>query len=578
MGELFGVLGVSNRGLVVNQRGIAVTSHNVANVDTPGYSRQRLLVEAIPGQTRPEGSAGLGAESVGVLRINDAFIHTQLLREQAGIGSLEVQRAALEQVEAVVNEQGQAGLGGALDAYYAAWSDLASATVPGQPAEREALRGAATMLVQTIQSYDQRLRQIQAQADRSLETLVGQANALSHQIAELNDAIVAQEISSPATDLRDQRDLAMRELSGLVEVTTFELDNGAAVVMVGGGLSLVQGGSVTELVTTPDPTNPFNPAFSRITLDDPTNPVDVSGVIGGGAIGGTLAVRDSILPGAIRSLDTIAFNLSAQTNGVHQLGQGLGGSVGNFFTAFAAVEDAARALDLDPAILASTDAIAAGLGTDPGDNRNALALAALRETPVALFLPGDPPGPPSGPTRTVGDHLAAVVADIGQQSQVVARTYGNWCRKGRLIAFARHDADPQCIIEQRLTDHMRVGDDPRGRDSETAAMRDRNHLIAAAIDQDNTHHAARGRVDISRVSGSRGRSNGAHEQERRHKESQERGHDTYLMRQAYLAARKREPKITSQQDLMRSEISGYGASYRNGRDGVQRGRRLGRGR
>ena len=190
MGELFGVLGVSNRGLVVNQRGIAVTSHNVANVDTPGYSRQRLLVEAIPGQTRPDGSAGLGAESTGVLRISDAFIHTQLLREQAGIGSLEVQRAALEQVEAVVNEQGEAGLGGALDAYYAALSDLASATIPGQPAEREALRGAATALVDTVQSYDQKLREVQAQADRSLETLVGQANALSHQIAELNKAIV----------------------------------------------------------------------------------------------------------------------------------------------------------------------------------------------------------------------------------------------------------------------------------------------------------------------------------------------------------------------------------------------------
>lgn len=420
MGNLFGVLGVAGGGLLVNQRGIAATSHNVANVDTPGYSRQRLIVEAIPGQTRPEGSAGLGVESVGVLRISDALIHAQLLREESGVGSLEVQRSALDQVESVVNEQGVAGLGGVLDAFYAALADLASATVPGQAAEREALRGAARSLIQTIHSYDTRLRDVQAQADRALGTQVSQVNALTQQIATLNDAIVAQEVVSPATDLRDQRELAMRELAGLVDVTSFEQDNGAAVVMMGGGFSLVQGNTTVRLAAVQDPTNPFNPAFSRITVDDPSNPTDVSGIIGGGAIGGTLAVRDSILPGAIRSLDTVAFNLIEQLNSVHQLGQGLGGGVNDFFGALAAVEDAAQAIDLDPAIVASTDAIAAGLGPDPGDNRNALALAALHETPITLFLPGDPPGPATGPTRTVDDHLAAVVADIGQQSRVIA--------------------------------------------------------------------------------------------------------------------------------------------------------------
>ncbi len=420
MGNLFGVLGVSGNGLLVQQRGIATTSHNVANVDTPGYSRQRLVVEAIPGQTRPEGAPGLGVESVGVLRISDALIQGQLLREQAGIGSLEAQRQALDQVEAVVNEQGASGLGGVLDAFYAALGDLASATSPGQPAEREALRGIAQNLVQTLKSYDAKLRGIQASANSALVSEVDQVNALTQEIATLNDAIVAQEAVTPATDLRDQRDRALRDLAQLVDVTTFEDGNGAAVVMIGGGISLVQGNTVTQLFAVQDPSHPFDPSFSLLTSSDPANPVDLSGVIGGGSIGGHLAVRDSILPAAIRSLDTIAYNLSEQVNAVHGAGQGLGGSVGNFFTAFAAVEDAAATIGLDPAIAASTDAIAAGLGADPGDNRNALALAALRDSAAALFLPGDPPGPATGPTRTLGDHLAAVVADIGQQARVVA--------------------------------------------------------------------------------------------------------------------------------------------------------------
>ncbi len=420
MSGLFGVLGVSGAGLLVNQRGIATTSHNVANVDTPGYSRQRMLVEAIPGQTRSEGAAGLGVESVGVIRISDALIQAQLLREQAGIGSLEAQRQALDQIEAVVNEQGESGLGGALDAFYDALGDLASATAPGQPAEREALRRIAGTLVQTLQSADATLRAIQAGANSALVSQIDQVNALTAEIATLNEAIVAQEVVSPATDLRDQRDRALRDLAQLVDVTTFEDGNGAAVVMLGGGISLVQGNTVTRLSAVQDPSHPFDPSFSLITSSDPANPVDLSSVIGGGSVGGHLAVRDSIVPGAIRSLDTIAYNLSAQVNAVHSAGQGLGGSVGDFFTAFAAVEDAAATIALDPTILASTDAIAAGLGPDPGDNRNALALAALRDSAAPLFLPGDPPGPATGPTRTLGDHLAAVVADVGQQTRVVA--------------------------------------------------------------------------------------------------------------------------------------------------------------
>ena len=439
---LFGVLGVANRGLLINQRGIAVTSHNIANVDTPGYSRQRQVVESVRGLTNPNGSPGLGVEQVSIQRISDRFVQDQLIREHASAGSLDVQRSALAQIESVVNEQGAGGLTGALDAFYAAISDLASATTPGQAAERESLRAAATGLIETFHRYDSQLRDIQRTSDRSVQPLLDQANQLADRIADLNTAITGKEAVTPATDLRDQRDAALRELADLVNIQHFEQDDGSVVVLVAGGLR------VNQLTEVADPTNPFDPTFSRIAFDDGVTQTDITAQVGGGRIGGHLAIRDSVLPGAIRALDTVAYNLSEQINAVHNLGQGLNAAVGDFFAPLAAVEDAAANIALDAAIVTSTDAIAAGLSPNPGDNRNALALAALRDQPAPIFLPGDPPGPATGPTRTVPDHWSAIVADIGQQARVVAEADLQQQRTLRVVQDRRDEISGVSLDEE----------------------------------------------------------------------------------------------------------------------------------
>ncbi len=225
---------------------------------------------------------------------------------------------------------------------------------------------------------------------------------------------------APANDLRDQRDLLVRELAELVDVTTYEQNSGALVVALSNGLPLVEGGFARTLEPEADLGNPFDPTFVQVRYRDGSNDIDVTAEIGAGKIGGLLRARDTLYPSAIRALDTIAYNLATSVNSVHNLGVGLDGTVGDFFAAPAAVEDAARDLALDANILAGTDAIAAGLTTAPSDNRNALALAALRDTAAPIFVPGDPPGPASGPTRTVLEHVSSIVADIGQQARTMS--------------------------------------------------------------------------------------------------------------------------------------------------------------
>lgn len=408
------------RSMAVIQGGIRTVAHNVANVNTPGYSRQRQVLEAEHPEVRPDGTLGTGVRQTTVERITDDFIRRQLEQEFSAKGSLDTRAQAMARAEEVVNEQQGEGITAALSELYAAFQDLASSTEPGQPTERAALLSAAQALTARFHQADAHLRDQQRATDRSISTVVDEVNDLARRIADLNREIVRQEAISQANDLRDQRDELVRQLALNVEIDTFEKDDGAVVVSLRGGYSLVDGAITRDLVAVADPANPFDPTFSRVFFDDGATRFDVTGTLGGGRLGGLLEVRDQLLAGAIRDLDTIAYNLMRTVNDQHRLGFGLTGATGqDFFVNLAQVEDAARDLAVDPAVLADARLIAAAGAAPgaPGDNRNALALAALRENAQAIFLPGDPPGPATGPTRTVLSHAADLVAELGQQAR-----------------------------------------------------------------------------------------------------------------------------------------------------------------
>jgi flagellar hook-associated protein 1 FlgK len=418
MTNLFGVLDISRRALGTNQSGVRTASHNIANVDTPGYSRQRQVLEASLPSRVGASALGSGVEEVTVQRAHDPYLQLRMNAERSNGGSVTSQSRSLDAIQEVFNEQQGAGISDALAKLYSAFGELA-ASASGGATEREAVRAAAQRFVDAVHTADARLREEQSNANASVVEAVGEVNSLLDRIAGLNSRILAMESQAPANDLRDQRDGLLLELSEKIAVHSFEEGNGSVTLVTGGGHTLVERSVVHSLSALPDPTHPFDPGFARVAFDDGTGPVDITSDIDSGTLGGKLRVRDTLAADAIRELDVLAYNTAVTINAVHSAGHGRDGSTGSdFFAVGAGVEDAAQRLSLSAAVAASTDAIAAGAsGSDPGDNGNALALASLRDQAFALHLPGDAPGSPSGPTRTMLGHIAVIVGDAGMQAK-----------------------------------------------------------------------------------------------------------------------------------------------------------------
>lgn len=455
MSGLFGTLDVATRGLLVTQSGIRVTSHNTANVETPGYTRQRQVLQAGLPITHPAGAIGSGVEQRAIERVDDALLFRQLYDADARNAALGIESNALARVEEMLNEQHEEGLGARLSRLYDAFDDLATASTPGAPVERASLRGAAQTVTDAFHALDADLRRLMSDADRSAVGLLDEINGIAREIADLNAAIMRDEATAPANDLRDRRDALVRRLAENVEISSFEQPSGGVVVMVANGVALVDGDAARRLVAEPSPTHPIDPRFSRIALDFGGSRLDVTGRIGGGALGGHLEVRDVLAPAVLRDLDTLAYNLAAQTNAVHAAGVGLDGSSGNFFATLVSIDDAARLLALDPSIVASTDAIAAGLTSDPGDNRNALALAALRTTPATFYRPGDLPGAPTGALRTVLDAHTELIGEVGESARS-ARSAAEGQQRMLAALEARRDEISGVSLDEEMVRLIRL--------------------------------------------------------------------------------------------------------------------------
>ncbi|NNL66223.1 MAG: hypothetical protein HKP30_08275, partial [Myxococcales bacterium] len=126
MGNLFGVLDTASRGLLVNQGGIGVAGHNIANANNPAYSRQRQVIEADRPQIRGDGAYGTGVRQVTIERITDEFLLRAIVDERSTIGAVQVQADALAQLEQVFNEQTGLGLTSVLSDFYNAFDELAA--------------------------------------------------------------------------------------------------------------------------------------------------------------------------------------------------------------------------------------------------------------------------------------------------------------------------------------------------------------------------------------------------------------------------------------------------------------------
>lgn len=328
MTDIFGIMSLAGNALLAQEKAISVTGNNIANVNTPGYSRQKLILENNTPLLSSAGPMGNGVDAVSVERVYDRFLGLQINGESETLGRWETQKGGLEIAEAIFGESGEFGLSQYLNQFWGAWQDLTND--PSDYNERVVLQARSEVMTSTFNRIYSDLERAQKGFDASIEGAVAEINHLAQQIAELNQKIMEDEASGyTANDYRDQRDLVVKELAGLIDINSFEDTDGRVTVSVGAGQTLVEGNSFRNLIT---PVNGFG--FKDIAwVAQDGSAVNITDDISSGKLKGWLEARDVDIRGYMRQLDTLAETMTERVNKLHQVGWGLDGSTGNdFFT------------------------------------------------------------------------------------------------------------------------------------------------------------------------------------------------------------------------------------------------------
>lgn len=328
MAGISGMFNIGRLALFASQNGLAVTSQNIANVNTPGYTRQEAVLEATRPVSGQPGQIGTGVAVTEIRRIVDRFVENQITSGESNLGRLQTKERFLRRVESVFTDAQGTGMNQALSDLFAALQDL-SVNPQNQP-ERVVLLERGEALVQQIGATDAQLQQIRKDINSEIIGNISDINLLTGRIADLNGQISQVEITGQqANDLRDQRQILLNDLSKQIDVSTLENELGELTVFMGGGKLLVEGRLATTLrgLATQD-----NTGFVTVSYDPGTgSTTDITAAITNGRLKGLIDLRDIILPETINQLDQLAAGMINEVNQQHRLGYGLDGSTGNDF-------------------------------------------------------------------------------------------------------------------------------------------------------------------------------------------------------------------------------------------------------
>jgi len=313
-------------GLLAAQRSLATTSHNISNVNTEGFSRQRVEQGTRTPTATGAGFFGNGVETQTVRRIFDQQRETAVQRATSEFQRLDTLASLAGRLDDLVADP-SAGLSPALQEFFGAVQDVAND--PTSSTAREALLGQGENLAARFQFLDGRFSEINADLDRQLQAEVSEVNELAGAIADLNRDVVGElgrTGGQPPNDLLDERDNLVRQLNERVSARTVEQEDGALNVFIGSGQSLVNGFQASELGVID---SPEDPELTRVAFVDGSDDVDVTDALQGGTLGGALDFRREVLDPARDDLGRIATTVATRFNAQQNLGlQFDGGSAG----------------------------------------------------------------------------------------------------------------------------------------------------------------------------------------------------------------------------------------------------------
>lgn len=319
---------IARSALNTSQQAMAVTGHNVANVNTPGYSRQEaVLAERAPIGGQP-GMMGTGVQATSIRRHVDRFVNQQLTDSRQTLGRLSVSRDELFRLQNIFADSNDQGIGARLNDFFQGLQDVA--TNPGDLTTRSVLLAKASQLASSLNQAASDLDTTRQSLNFQVSQTITEINSLTSQIAELNGKIISAEVAGQnANDLRDQRDLALNELAQRIDVTTLETATGGLTVFAARGQVLVDNSTSRNLeaVASAEADGFFEVGYAF----GGSRTVSIDQYISNGSLRSLLDLRDTTIPDLQAQFDRLAATLSNAVNQIHREGFGLDGSTGQDF-------------------------------------------------------------------------------------------------------------------------------------------------------------------------------------------------------------------------------------------------------
>src|SRR2546421_807969 len=372
MGGLSGSLNIVLGSLLTDQGAIETTSNNIANVNTPGYSRQRPDLEETPPIQIGGLNFGTGVELKQVVSLRDSILDLRVNQETQQQGRLEGFLGSAQQIQSFFNETTGTGLQANLTAFFNSLSQLS--TSPSDLDVRQSVLTAAQNLSTSFNQAATNLSRLQTSVNLNVTQSVSQINTLTAQIATANAQVsAAQSANRNPGPFVDQRQQLLNQLSNLVDISEINAGNGNLTITTSNGAPLVVGGQSFQLSTQTDASTGLQDIISQGT--------NITSQITGGQLAGQLEIRNQEIPAIQNSLDTLAFTLSSAVNTQHKLGFDLNGNAGG--SLFTPVANATGAASQISVAIANPSLVAASADGTPGNNANANALLGLQNQAIA---------------------------------------------------------------------------------------------------------------------------------------------------------------------------------------------------
>ncbi len=324
----FNGIEVGKKGLMANNAGLQITGHNLSNVETEGYSRQKVNLTTFipiydPSANRVEtpGQYGTGVVVEDIQRVRDQAIDDRINYEKGGLGFWEMKQQYLHLIEMIHNEPNKPNLRTVLDEYWESWQKVAAD--PTERASREELIQRTKVLAETFKHNYESLTDLRKNANNLVDQRINEINHMASEIASLNVQIVKSEsMGDNPNDLYDKRDLLIEKLSKYVDIRV-ERNNKHETIVYIGAENLVQGELANKINAVG---NPDNEGYTDALWEDGRKVK-----LGLGELAGLVSARDDDLKSSIQNLDSLAINLTDATNEIHRDGFGLNLTTNNNF-------------------------------------------------------------------------------------------------------------------------------------------------------------------------------------------------------------------------------------------------------